>query len=391
MFKNWFIFIAPILLLGACSSDSSGDSAASENEIASSITTVSSKLGSMSDMIGGTSSSSLNSNSNLKLRAALNSVWEDTDSEVSSLFNGGEYTLKQWFVDQFDDSFVNSNGAKVTFAGRMANTLDILCYLGEAGLTSASDNLPAAGTYSIAITSSMDTTCGGDGGSVGVDVTLTVTETTDTTYYDKKLSFQLGDANAACPFVYYARINSSAINLATAEDQNCDGRNHASMSVFHLDKATDDALFVYYSKSFEVGSSGFEMYRGYINETNSDAKIIGFYGGITGTTRPFDSGIGFTAAGSPDDNGDVALSALSIGQNELANGTYEGCVDKATLVATGSALTCDKTGVSIGTASTGAFDDVINTQFDAFTTIEQVLAVDETTTPGFTNTTDMFQ
>lgn len=391
------IFIIPFSLIAACSSDNSSTPASQTSEISTSITTISGKLNSMAGMIQGTSSSSLSFAPEYvgERATGLSTIWEDTNSKVASLFNGSTYVLKQWFIDQFDESFQNSNGAKVTFVGRMANTLDILCYLGNAGVSTGSDNLPPVGTYNLVISAAMNTACGGGASDdmVGQTVVVTSEATTDTTYYDKKLSFQLpNDTSNQCPFVYYARMNSTALNLATAENQNCDGRNHASRSVFHLNKATDEALFVYFSKNFDAAAnSGFEMYRGYINTTAADAKIIGFYGGINGVTTPFTSGIGFTAAGSPDDSGDVALSVLSISNAELADGTYEGCVTKSDLSVTDAFPNCGKTGVSIGTASSGAFQTAIDDEFDVFTNINQVLAVGETTTPGFTNTTDMFQ
>lgn len=149
--------------------------------------------------------------------------------------------------------------------------------MGQAGLTiDGSTNLPTVGSHSVVLTEAMNTACGGGASdSVGATIPLTVTETTDTTYYDRLLSFQV-PGSEACPFKFYARVSSTAINIATAEDQNCDGRDHATKSVIFHDVAARTTRFHYISKAFSGYPSGYEVYRGFLNETTDEAYIVGF-------------------------------------------------------------------------------------------------------------------
>lgn len=378
-----------MLLLFTSCGDSDESPGTSTNATATAVTTINGKLKAVSDMLGGSSSSfsqSLESDG-VSLRASgINSVWT-TDPGVNPLSNSGTSSLQLWFTQQFDETFENSNGARVTFAGRIANALDVLCYMANAGLSmESSTNLPAVGTHSVTITAAVNTACGGGASdAVGSSIPLTVTATTDTTYYDRLLSFQL-PGSESCPFKFYARMNSTAINIADAEDQSCDGRDHASKSIVHHDVSSRVTRFHYFSKAFGNYPSGYEVYRGYLNEATDEAYIVGFYGGDNDGDTTFESGVSFTAVGKPVAGGTVAVSAKSI-NNTIGDDEYQGCIEPSAMtVSNDNTLSCTMT----GTDSAVTHASVVQDLFDDYANRAAVYNIGETETVGFTDQTDIF-
>lgn len=387
MFKKWIFlaFAVSSMMLAGCSSSDDGGGA---SQASLAITTINSKLSAVSDLVGGVSSSSIAStqipfSNDVQARATgINAVWTNATG-VGSLYDGNSYSLKQWMIDEFDENFVNSNGAKVTFAGRIANGLSVFCYLAYTGLAVDAKNLPVAGTYNFSISQFMATACGDGGDVVGMPVTLTVTDTTDDTTYDRLLSFTFPGAES-CPFKFYARINTEVISLAQSEDQNCDGRDHASLTVFTHDRATLVSRFYYISKAFSGYPSGYEVYRGYLNETTDEAYVIGFYGGDNDGDTTFENGISFTTVGKPSAGGTVALSVMSI-NNTIADNVYQGCINSGLSVATDNSLNCTMTGLD----ATNTHPNVVQDLYDDYANIASIYNMSETISVGFTDNTDM--
>lgn len=386
-FKNWLVLT---LLCGAvslvgCSEDKKSSSGSSDSAISSAVTTVGSKLSSTAALLDTNSSSSLGVGA---FAVGIDSVWT-TANGVFDLSNSGRSTLKDWFQDEFNPSFENSNGARVTFAGRIANALQIFCFLGEGGLATDSTNLPTDGTHSMTLTAQMATDCGADSGGdvTGATVSMTVTTLSDTTIYDKSFSVALpGSEN--CPFLFNARINSSEINIATSEDQSCDGRDQASLSVVRYNIANQTFRFTYISQAFNISSSGgFEFYRGYLNESSDEAYVLGIYGGDNGTS--LENYVSFTASGKPTAGGTVAFSVQTddqSGSGGLSAGDYNGCISAADgSVATDNTLACSVTGTQISTGQS-----TITSARAANSARSDIYSIDASTDVGFTDNSDMF-
>ncbi|MCB0379009.1 MAG: hypothetical protein KDD33_11000 [Bdellovibrionales bacterium] len=368
----------------ACSSDSGSTS--SSNAMTESVSTVSTKLKAVADVLANSASDELDSQWDITPFAAMSGVWE-TANGPRDLNDGTATTMKQWFIDEFNEDFKNSNNAGTTFAGRIKNSLDIFCFMAQAGVP-IDNNLPSVGSHSLTLTSAMADTCGGDISQDSMDITMTVTETSDTTYYDRKMSIKLPGWDS-CPFIFYARINSSSLNLAQSEDQNCDGRNQASKSIFHLDKTTSKARFYYISKNFDNGNQGFEVYQGFLSENDDQAYVVGYYGSDNVGSTGLSDGVAFTVAGKPSGGGSTAaVSANVIGSagNSVSAGTYDGCINSSTLAVVSDSLSCDVT----GSDASAAFTNVVQDLHDDYSAIGDLYNIGETTAPKFTDETDVF-
>lgn len=384
------ILAASSLLIMSCSEDDKTDESSSTSAIISGITTANSKLTATSDMIVP-SASAASFKGIVAQSTKIDSVWT-TSAGVNSLSNSGTSTLKDWIGNMFDPSFVNSNSAKVTFAGRISNAMMVLCVLGAAGLPTDSTGLPSDGTHTATLTAAMFTTCGDSSSSAmdGASISITVSTPSDTTIYDKEFSIGLPGAES-CPFKFLARANSSAVNIATAEDQSCDGRDQASRSVVRYDASSGAFRFTYISQAFSGSSSGFEFYRGYYKQSTDEAYVLGFYGGDTNpsanSSANLNNYIGFSAAGRPTAGGTVAVSAKVKGMT-ISDDVYNGCINSSdgSVASTTDTLACSLgSGVDMTT-----YFSTITSAYDANSSRNQIYSITGTTDVGFTDNSDMF-
>lgn len=381
------LIIGMVIGLSGCGSneDNDDDGASGSSALVTGVSQVNSQLSAVSDTIGSSSGSS----SVITPFSALDTVWTTTDG-VIALSNSGYETLSDWLGHMFDGTFVNSNNSHVTFEGRLENNLKILCFVGAAGLPVDGTGLPADGTHSITITAAMLSSCNeSDTSMVGYTVSVVAATLSDTTIYDKSFNFTL-PGSESCPYKFLARANSSAVNIAAGEDQNCDGRDHASRAVMRFDLSSRLFRFYYVSHAFSGSGSGFEFYRGYYDETADEAYILGFYGGDTNyTSAGLNNYIGFTVAGKPSGSGTAAVSAKVAGQGSghLSDGVYNGCVTSSngTISSSTDTLSCTLTGTSMSSAYTQ-----ITTEYDSFTSRSQIYDIGATTDVDFTNNSDMY-
>lgn len=392
--KNFISSLALMSLFCSCGGSGGGGGGAL-NAMSAGITAVNTQLNNAAGVI---TASKMISNQNALMMMAPSSTglddltWADAGSDIPDLYNGSNYSLKEWFIDEFNPDFVNDNGAKVTFVGRIANATNLICFLAELGFPTDATNLPTNGVHTGTLTSAMATTCG-DAGAAGTSITLTVSATTNTTLYDKNFS---ADVGSACPFLFKVRMNASEINIATSEDQSCDDRDQASSSVIQYNKITDVVRFTYISQAFSGGvisspdasESGFEFYRGYYDVSADEAYILGTYGtdDRTGGAGGLTGHVAYAVVGKPTAGGSVALSAKVKGYT-IVDDVYNACVDSNTMVATSTVgLGCTMTGVDVA----AAFAGTIVTAHDANSTITDIYNITETQAVGFTDNTDMF-
>jgi outer membrane murein-binding lipoprotein Lpp len=375
-----------LIFLG-CAKD---NSTASSSQISTGLTTVNSKLESAASVIDVNSFSSsslttIESDNIGPFATGLSTVWT-TASGVLGL-DSAKVTLKKWFTDEFNPAYVNSNDAKVTFVGRVSNAMNLICFLGQLNFPTDSTNLPTNGTHTGTITSAMATTCK-DSGAASMSVTMTVTTPTDTTLYDKFISVNMG---TNCPFRFKIRMNTTAINIATSEDQSCDSRDQASGAVVLYNKTTDVLRFTYISQAFSGFPGGFEYYRGYYDGGADTSHVLGIYSTDDGTAGEtgLTTLVAYTVAGKPTAGGTVAVSAKAKGQSGgggVADGTYNGCVDSTGSTSGGATLACTLTGVDIDTP----YANTIVSARTANSAIADIYNISDTAGVGFTNNTDMF-
>lgn len=382
--------ILPLVFLTACGDGAGG---ALTSSITSGLNVVSGKINDAAEVIQA--SSKIVALSALKQKplpllahsrsiasAGLDTVWLTTPG-VHDLYDSTNTSLKGWFTQEFNPNFVNDNGAKVTFSGRIANSMDIICYMGYFGLpTDAATGLPTDGSHTATITSSTDIACGGDGSMADTSLTITVSSTTDTTLYDKSFSVDMGNA---CPFLFKLRINDSTINIATGEDQTCDSRDQASSAVVLYDRTNDILRFTYISQAFSNFPGGFEFYRGYYTGGADKAYILGISGGDSGAA--IDNYVSYAVVGKPSAGGNAAVS-VKVADQTIADGVYNGCIDAATLAVTSATdtLACTMTGTDV----TNSFATTITNARAANSSVSDIYNITETQSVGFTDQTDMF-
>lgn len=365
---KFFASLAVLALVSGCGTDAANT--------AETVSLISAKLTAASNIVGETT----RRNPTAAARAGIDSVWT-TSPGVAPLSGSGQSSLQTWMENMFDPTFVNSSGAKVTFVGRIANSLDVFCFLSELTDNPDDTGLPSNGTYPITFTQAAVDTCKGEAEMVGGTATLTVESPSDTTYYDKKITAELS-SRETCPFIFLARINSDVVNVATSEDQSCDGRDQVSRTIFWYDAATQRSRFTYISQNFSE-NSGHEFYRGFLDEGTDEAYVLGHYGSANGGN--ITGGVSFTAVGKPSAGGTVAVSAKSAG-NTIAGGTYDGCINiSGNDVATDNTLACTLTGTSISTAY-----NVVTGTHGLYSEIADLYPASPTEVVGFTDSTDIF-
>jgi hypothetical protein len=370
-----FILTLSIFCLGisACSSSSSPS-------LQDALTNIESQLATASSLIG-------DSSSEVSLALAINpqreatgiaSVWATTG--VASLFNGADVTLQEWFEDEFDPSFVNENNAKVTFAGRISNALKILCYMAWSGLPLDSDLLPAVGTYDLNVTDSMQVACDGDENETfAVNLVVTAVPGDSISIFDKYFVAKIGDSE--CPAKFYIRNDFTNVNIATAENQTCDGRDMATRAIVVMEDGM--TRFEYISQAFSGDSNGFEYYRGYVSESG-ESRVLGIYGGddIPSLTNY----VAYTASGDTSGDFTTALS-VRLADQTIPNGDYNGCVSSSTgAIVSDNSLEC--TGAT-GTDISSAFG-VISSQRSANSEVADLYDLDASVDISFSGSSDIF-
>jgi hypothetical protein len=187
-----------------------------------------------------------------------------------------------------------------------------------------------------------------------------------------------------------ARANSSTVNIATGEDQNCEGRDHATRSVIRYDLSSQVFRFYYISRAFSGSATGYEFYRGYYSETADEAYLLGFYGGDTSAhDGTWSNYISFAVAGKPSGTGTAAVSAKVYGQGSghLSDGTYNGCVNSSdgSIASSSDTLSCTLTGTSMASALTS-----VESEYSSYSTRSQLYSIGATTDVDFTSNSDMY-
>lgn len=373
--EKLFVFALIIFSLGisACSSSS-------RPGLQDALTNIEAQLATASSLIGDSSSQSSLAIAMTDQREAtgIASVW--TTTGVGSLFDGSDDTLQNWFADEFDPGFVNNNDAKVTFAGRISNALNILCYIAFSGLPLDSDLLPAAGTYDFNVTDSLQVACDGDESETfSVNLVVTSVPGDSISIFDKYFVAKIGDTE--CPFRFYIRNDVQNVNIATAENQNCNGRDVGTRAIVRMEEGM--TRFEYISQAFSGESTGFEYYRGYVSD-GGESRVLGIYGGDN--LSALTNYVAYTAAG--DTSGDFT-TALSVRVNDqtIANGDYNGCISSSTGdVVSDNSLEC--TGAT-GTDISSAFG-VITNQRAANSEVADLYDMDASVDISFSGSSDIF-
>jgi len=345
-----FTILCTGLLSVACSSDS-GTATANSNAITTATATAIAKVEAMTaakpaaSLIGG-----LSFGDNWTTTAVIG---HPMDGGGTNSYSGIKVTVKQYMAYQFDPTAVNSNSASINLFGRIRSAVGVFCALGKL-LPAANvdtNGYPTNGNHSIAFTSANEATlktdCYIDSSSLsGKSITMAVSDATDTTYYDKKISFTMpGDTDA---FIAYIRSNSSNVNIATFE-RSSNGRYRTLVQADLTNKiARMEYLSLPTTASPDAG--GLYGYRMYLNETADEGFILVREGGSSSDYN----GMRYSLAGKPKTssaNLSLSMSNSNIGDSTAAT-SHEACYSTSGTVVTDGSICSSPTVSLIPTAQT---------------------------------------
>lgn len=238
----------------------------------SSITTEANKISNLQTTASFTGLSYLNAdhdNEAYWMPKAATAWWDTTTSLVNPVTNSGNITPKDWMGYQLKSDAKRTNGSYINVFGRLKSALEIFCAIGVAsGVTSG---YPSNGAHTITFDSAtktkLDSQCNMtlDSGALGKSVTLTISDTSTTTYYDKKIVIDLTNLGQGSQ-TYYMRSTSSTINLATVELNTNNSIQYLYRTIVELDKTNNKLKVEYISAPVD----GTKM-------TQSSAPAVGYF------------------------------------------------------------------------------------------------------------------
>ncbi len=251
-----------------------------------------------------------------------------------------------------------------TVFGRFDSLTDILGHMESAGITVDADGLPATGEYSVNYT--VD--------SQALRILASVTATSDSTYYDRKIDLiGFSDTNSngqvdggeavRVDTLMWVRATSSELNFMMQEGRDADDdgdKDSMSLNVLKWNKTTGAFSFEYVSDTNEDQDNGnLEIFRAFIEGTGGKTYVYGW----TGKADPADDSADYLQYAlytplSTETEGTVSLRQLRTdGDIWLGN--------LCSTFTTGAAVVGDTTGdpepASGGTCS-GQVSDSLNTK-----------------------------
>ncbi len=230
-------------------------------------------------------------------------------------------SIKEYMGKQFNSELTRPNGSAINVFGRIKNALEIFCAFGSLDLPLDADGYPENGDHAVTFTTTViegltaEDSCNisfekneaGDYTMLDQTITLNVTDTTDTSIYDKKLSIDMG----ANEMSFYMRYNDNVINIVSTE-KNISGDNagHEYRTIIQHDIAGDLLRAEYISAPGTSDNEYLYFYR--LHMTSAEARVLAFKGSSVDTEN-----IAYSAAGTIEDS--TTTSALSVSISDEKN------------------------------------------------------------------------
>ena len=237
-------------------------------------------------------------------------------------------SIKEYMGKQFNSELTRPNGSPINVFGRIKNALEIFCAFGSLDLPLDADGYPENGDHAVIFTTAVmeglaaEDSCNisfekneaGDYTMLDQTITLNVTDTTDTSIYDKKLSIDMG----ANEMSFYMRYNDNVINIVSTE-KNISGDNagHEYRTIIQHDIDGDILRAEYISAPGISENDYLYFYRLYM--TSTEARVLAFKGKGTSVDTEH---IAYSAAGTLEDS--TTTSALSVSISEEKNAASGG-------------------------------------------------------------------
>jgi len=246
---------------------------------------------------------------------------------------------KEFMGVQLDDAArATDDGHAINAFGRMNDAFRILCAVGvgvSAGGTTVDEfgYLPN-GTYPItftaAIKTSMNNTCGLDASNISDGSSMTLTVASGTTNYDKVFTFDLFNQK------YMVKNDATVLRVATSENSSY----HYTRSMAEYNKSTGVTRAEYVTVPKSGQNAGTEVFRLFYDSVSDDGMILGVFGNNTSLTE----GQRFIVSGKPS-TGDAFSLSMRIDIAFGDSSSREACVTASTgnIATDGSRCTASST------------------------------------------------
>lgn len=318
--------------LSALTGGSSGGGTTT-NGLSAAVSTISTQLSAVAGMSDYTTFAKNNpnarvANASATLMAAPNfgSDWTTAltglgDPRVSGSSN---ISPKDFMGIQLDDSArATDDGHAVNAFGRMNDAFRILCAVGvganASGYTVDEFGYLANGTYPItftaAVKTSMNTTCGLDASSIPDGSTMTMTVTSGGANYDKVFTFDLFDQK------YMVKNDATVLRVGTSENSSL----HYTRSLAEYNKSTGVTRAEYVTVPKSGQTAGTEVFRLYYDSVSDDGMVLGVFANNTALTQ----GQRFIVSGKPS-TGDAFSLSMRIDLAFGDSSSREACVTAST-------------------------------------------------------------
>lgn len=383
------LFLVPIAagLIVSCAQKT--DDAESDTEVTNALTSAVSTVTEAANEITNLSPSSASLESSFALETrtsasatAFSSLWTTSNSSIIDERDNSQTSPKEWMGVQLSEDAKRTNGSSISMFGRLKDGLDIFCAIGVGIGSIDGGSYPENDTYSITLSgdtkSGIESQCGMeiDSEMEGATVSFLVEDTSDTTYYDKKITITLPGPSSQ---IYYIRSNDTSVNVATSEVND----NGMHRTVVAYDVASKVMKLEYISGPDAALSNGEHVsaYRLFFDETNDQGYMLT----LEHNEDTTDQVTKYILAGKPQaDSAEFSLSFFSDAIH--ASNIYEACVSAQDGSITGTDGTyCSDSSNSlagISLASSNVWDSFI-TNWDN----SVYNSVSESTTISFTSST----
>ncbi len=339
----------------------------------------------------------------------LATIWPDTSAWMADPrcsggasdvhCSTGAVGLKFYMGFLLDGNARRDNGSDISVFGRIKSALAQGCAMAVA--IPNTDGIPNVGTHSLTFDAATNTLLTTYCNFKASDLTsmldqtasATVTATTDTTNYDRKLVLTLPGGGGT--ITTFLRLSATTFNFASFES--------TSRVLMALNRTTGDVRAEYVSRSSSGASGGGEWHRLFYDAAADDGVVVGSSFDFQAT--PSRSRILFTLHGKPQTAGStVAFSAKILGfgltsvdgaaDPAVHNNNYKGCVSIDTgNISTDNSLACTLTGAdTAGTAAStvgGVFNDLMTVVGTNGSELSGASITVETQTVPFTNATNI--
>ncbi len=403
--KSYQLLGVPLLMLAvSCGSDSSGtssDTSVVDNGITSLVSEITTSVNGAAGMYDEAKKKKSIQNLSYKLwgnKDAFGSKWTtDTGSGVyDPRVNGGsipEISIKDYLGIMLDEDVLSEGDQPYAISpfSRTSEGLKIFCAIGV-GMNFAGANVDEFGyvpadsytfSFTSALKAAMTATCNIDTTMIPDDqqVTVTVTEGTPVTGYERKYSFSFFNQE------YWVTNTSTELKLVSSEDSNS---SNVSRQYIHINKTTNVTKAEYVSTTLAGQQAGVELYRIFWDENNDEAMVMGYRGRAGGMSDSVASADRFLLSGKPNAGVDISVGFMVGGSAT----EYKGCVNADTGAIVNDDSLCTPDSDSLGGAEINEIDTLVSNFYTAYAA--QAASVDwgpsgltESDEISFTNMTDL--